>query len=138
MRTVFADSNYWIGLLNPKDNQHARAIAASNALGRVRLITSEMVLVEVLNGLARFPALRHQAVTLTDRIMTDPNTDVVPLSGMLFRDALAEYKRHLDKQWSIVDCASFVIMRQRGLHEALTHDHHFTQAGFTALLRDPE
>lgn len=60
MRTVFADSNYWIGLLNPKDNQHA--------------------------------------VTLTDRTITDPNTDVVPLSGMLFRDALVEYRRHLDKQ----------------------------------------
>lgn len=135
MRTVFADANYWIGLFNPKDQLHDAAMAASRTLTRTRLVTSEMVLVEVLNGLAEYPALRGQVVVAVDAIMADPNTEVVPQSALLFRDALAHFRQHQDKEWGLTDCSSFVIMRQRGLHEALTHDHHFEQAGYTALLR---
>lgn len=135
MRTVFADANYWIGLFNPKDQLHDAAVVASGTLTRTRLVTSEMVLVEVLNGLAEYPALRGQVVLAVDAIMADPNTEVVPQSALLFRDALAHFRQHHDKEWGLTDCSSFVIMRQRGLHEALTHDHHFEQAGYTALLR---
>jgi uncharacterized protein len=135
MRTVFADANYWIGLFNPKDQLHDTAMAASRTLIRTRLVTSEMVLVEVLNGLAEYPALRGQVVLAVDAIMADPNTEVVPQSALLFRDSLAHFRQHQDKEWGLTDCSSFVIMRQRGLQEALTHDHHFEQAGFVALLR---
>lgn len=135
MRIVFADANYWIGLFNPKDQLHDTALAASRTLMRTRLVTSEMVLVEVLNGLAEYTALRGQVVVAVDAIMADPNTEVVPQSALLFRDALAHFRQHQDKEWGLTDCSSFVIMRQRGLHEALTHDHHFEQAGYTALLR---
>ncbi len=135
MRTVFADANYWIGLFNPKDQLHDAAMAASATLTRTRLVTSEMVLVEVLNGLAEYPALRGKVVLAVDAIMADPNTEVVPQSALLFRDALVHFREHQDKEWGLTDCSSFVIMRQRGLHEALTHDHHFEQAGYVALLR---
>jgi uncharacterized protein len=135
MRTVFADANYWIGLFNPKDQLHDTAMAASRTLTRTRLVTSEMVLVEVLNGLAEYPALRGQVVLAVDAIMADPNTEVVPQSALLFRDALALFRQHQDKEWGLTDCSSFVIMRKHGLHEVLTHDHHFEQAGYVALLR---
>ncbi len=39
------------------------------------------------------------------------------------------------KEWSLVDCASFVFMGQRGILEALTTDHHFEQAGYVRLLK---
>jgi uncharacterized protein len=135
MRTVFADANYWIGLFNPNDQLHSVAMAASRSLTRTRLVTSEMVLVEVLNGLAEYPALRDKVCSAVDAIMADPNTEVVPQSALLFRDALVQFRHHQDKEWGLTDCASFVIMRQRGLNEALTHDHHFEQGGFVALLR---
>lgn len=135
MRTVFADANYWIGLFNPKDQLHDAAMQASRTLTRTRLVTSEMVLVELLNGLAEYPGLRGQVVLAVDSIMADPNTEVVPQSALVFRDALALFRQHQDKEWGLTDCSSFVIMRQRGLQEALTHDHHFEQAGFVALLR---
>jgi predicted nucleic acid-binding protein len=44
------------------------------------------------------------------------------------------YESRPDKAWSLTDCISFVVMNQHGLTEALTGDHHFEQAGFTALL----
>lgn len=135
MRTVFADANYWVGLFNPKDSLHTPAVTASRALVKTRLVTSEMVLVEVLNGLGRYPALRHQTAAAIDKIMADANTEVVPQSALLFRDAFALFRQHADKEWGLTDCASFVIMRQKGIGEALTYDHHFQQAGFTALLR---
>ena len=39
-----------------------------------------------------------------------------------------------DKDWSLTDCISFAVMRERELTEALTADGNFTQAGFVALL----
>jgi hypothetical protein len=39
-----------------------------------------------------------------------------------------------DKEWSLVDCSSFIIMKQRRINEALTNDHHFEQAGLIKLL----
>lgn len=135
MRTVFADANYWIGLFDPKDDLHDLAVTASRGLARTRLVTSEMVLVEVLNGLGRYLAVRKQTAAAVDAIMADPNTEVLPQSALLFRDALTLFRLHEDKEWGLTDCSSFVIMRQRGLHEALTFDHHFEQAGFSALLR---
>lgn len=135
MRTVFADANYWIGLFNPNDELHAAAIRSSQALGRARIVTSEMVLAEVLNGLGKFLLLRQGAAAAIDAIMSDPNTEVEPQSSLLFREALALYRQHQDKEWGLTDCASFVIMRRRGLREALTFDHHFEQAQFVALMR---
>jgi predicted nucleic acid-binding protein len=135
MRTVFGDANYWIGLFNPNDELHEAAVHASTALGRARIVTSEMVLAEVLNGLGKFPALRQRTATAIDAIMSDPNTEVEPQSSLLFRQALALYRQHQDKEWGLTDCASFVIMRRRGLCEALTFDHHFEQAQFVALMR---
>jgi len=48
------------------------------------------------------------------------------------------FKNYRDKEWSLVDCASFLVMRDEDIELALTADHHFEQMGFTALLRKPE
>jgi hypothetical protein len=52
----------------------------------------------------------------------------------VFADTL--YFQRRDKEWSLTDCISFTVMSDEGLTDALTGDHHFEQAGFTALLRD--
>ena len=56
-------------------------------------------------------------------------------ASLQFSEAFEAYRRRLDKEWSLTDCASFALMRERGLSEALAHDRHFEKAGFVALLR---
>lgn len=136
MKTVFADTGYWIASLNPKDDWHGRALDVSRALGKFRLITTEMVLDELLAALSKVP-VRGLVIKGADAIRNDPNTEVVPQTSIQFGEAFDMYRGMPDKEWSLTDCASFVLMRQRGISEALAHDHHFEQAGFTALLRVP-
>lgn len=137
MRTVFADTSYWVALLNPRDNLHAKAKAVSGELGNVRFHTSEMVLAEFLNDFARRGGqLRKLAAEWVKRLRADPNTTIVEQSSLLFREALALYEERSDKDWGLTDCASFSIMRSYGVSDALTADSDFRQAGFAALLRD--
>jgi predicted nucleic acid-binding protein len=137
MKKLFADANYLIALLNPKDELHAKAKSVSAELGQVRLVTSEMILSEVLAFYAnKGPPLREAAANIASRLGNDPNVTVVPQTSLLFQKALDYYRTRLDKEWSLVDCASILIMQSEGIAEALTHDRHFEQAGFKALLRN--
>ena len=137
MRTVFADAGYWIAVIDPKDSLHSLAFKVSKNLGRVRISTSEMVLAEVLAALSS-PPLRVTAVKAIERMQSNPNTEVIPQTGLLFQEALQRYKNRPDKAWSLTDCASFVIMEQQGMQDALAYDEHFEQAGFVALLRQAD
>lgn len=134
MKTVFADTGYWAALLNPKDQLHAKAGQVSSGLGKVRILTTEMVLDELLAALSKVP-LRPYAIRGVEAIRSNPNVEVVPQTSLQFVSAFDSYRSVSDKEWSLTDCASFVLMRERGLTEALAHDHHFEQAGFIALLR---
>ena len=68
-------------------------------------------------------------------VAEDEAVDLILQSTQLFRGALDLYRDRLDKQWSLTDCVSFRIMEQQHIGEALTHDRHFEQFGFRALLR---
>jgi predicted nucleic acid-binding protein len=137
MRVVFADTGYWIALVNPHDALHQKSMSVSRRLAPCQFVTSDMVLVEVLNMFAgRGPHLRGAAVAAVRMITTsDLTVEVVPQTRELFRAAYDLYSVRNDKSWSLTDCASFVIMGQRGIIDALTHDTHFEQNGYTALLR---
>lgn len=121
MQTVFADAAYWIATINPRDNLHQRATDVSAQLGNCIIVTSEMVLVEVLNALASYgPHLRQAAERMVRMIMDDATTDVVPQTRNLFQNALVIYSDHPDKEWSLTDCASFVIIDQKNITDVLT------------------
>lgn len=136
MKTVFADAGYWIAILNPADDLRAKAASVSNALEPFQIITSEMIFTEILNSFSkRESAFRKAAAQFVKQSFDNPRIEVVPQTDELFHQALALYEQRADKAWSHTDCASFCIMRQRNLLEALTHDRHFEQAGFIALLR---
>ena len=133
MTAVFADTFYFLALLNEKDDQRQRAVEVSRSL-RQPIVTTTWVLTELADGLADTPgrALFEPFVT---RFRTDPRGTVIAATQELFDRGVALYHGRLDKEWSLTDCISFVIMHDYGIHEALTADHHFEQAGFIALLK---
>jgi predicted nucleic acid-binding protein len=136
VRNIFADSSYWIALLNPDDYLHDKACQLSAEKSWVLTVTSEMVLTEVMNHFSASRAsLRRAAAAAVKDICDDANCRVIPQTSDQFRNAVRLFEQRDDKQWSLTDCASILIMQAEGIHEALTHDTHFTQAGFTALLR---
>jgi hypothetical protein len=137
MKTVFADACYWIGLLNENDGLHAAAREASDNLGPCRIVTTEMVLVEVLNGLSGSGENTRRAAAETIRSLEkDPNVEIVPQTSIQSHSATERYASRLDKEWGATDCASFLVMEEKGLREALTDDHPFTQANFTILMTE--
>lgn len=137
MRTIYVDTGYWIARLNPRDELHERALAISRGLGQFRLVTSEMVLVELLNDFAgRGNTFRALAVALVEQLRANPNVSIVAQTSVQFRESVAFYRERPDQSWSLTDCASYLIMTEKGLQEALAHDKHFAQMGFKALLRN--
>ncbi len=136
MMRVFIDTSYLIAILDPKDDRHEKAIKVSQSLENNQQVTSEMVLTELLNAFStRGKFLRQVSLNVLDSLISDPKVEIVSQSGELFEQACQYYKQRLDKEYSLTDCASMVIMRQRGIDKVLTHDHHFQQEGFKALLR---
>lgn len=135
MIAVFADTSYWIAVLNRRDPLHPRALSVNAKLSATKLVTSEMVLAELLNGMSGEEPLRVASSSAVERMRRRGTVAVVPQTPEQFDAAFLLYKRAADKLWSLTDCASFLLMRQMGIREALTYDQHFVQAGFTALLR---
>jgi len=136
MKRVFADTAYWIALLNPRDQLHSRAIEVSTRLDHVRIVTSDWVLTELLNGLAESrPELRSAAAATVAALRSNAEVTVVPQSRRAFNAAFDLYRERSDKAWSLTDCSSFLTIRELEIDAALTSDRHFEQAGCTALLK---
>jgi len=129
---VFADTFYFLALLNKNDEAHAKALQYSALIEQ--LITTEWVLTELADGLA---SSRHRSMFLQTRqeLLADADVQVIPLDVRLHEEGIRLYASRADKEWSLTDCISFVVMQREALTEALTGDHHFEQAGFVALLK---
>jgi predicted nucleic acid-binding protein len=78
---------------------------------------------------------RQAFLHFIDRLAGEPDWEVVPASPALFARAVELFRERGDKEWSLTDCSSFVVMTERGITEALTNDHDFEQAGFRILLK---
>lgn len=134
MTGVFADTFYWIALVNREDSAHEAARAFDRGRGGRRILTTEEVLDEFLTHFAgRGAFLREKAVLVARWILSDPTVDVQMQSHATFLAGLELYAARPDKGYSLTDCVSMHTMRRHGLVEALTNDRHFEQEGFRAL-----
>ena len=131
MSAVFADTFFYLALLNDRDPAHSRALAESRIPRQI--VTTEFILLELGNACAR--AEDHaDFLAIIAGIRASPRMKIVPLDSPLLHRGLELMADRSDKDWSLTDCISFVIMGDTGIREALTGDHHFQQAGFRALL----
>ena len=132
---VLLDTSGWIALLNASDALHAeanriwRGILQSQRTG----VLIDWVIAETGNGLAR----RKGSISFNDAvasILASRRAEVVFVDAELLENSLSLYSSHKDKPWGLVDCASFALMRTRGISDAFTSDRHFEQAGYRCLL----
>jgi predicted nucleic acid-binding protein len=132
MKKVFADTYYLVALLSPGDTAHQRAHSIKLPAS-TRLVTTAWVLTELANSLRKPPA-RDGFLRALEALRTNPTSLFVGPDQLLFNAGVELFAERPDKEWSLTDCISFIVMQERGITDALTGDHHFEQAGFRALL----
>ncbi len=134
MKPVFLDTGYLIALEASDDQNHAAARQHWRGLSRrlPPLITTSLVFSEVVT----FFNTRGQhakAVELGNMLLESPAVELIHADELLLLSAWDWFQQYADKSFSLADCVSFVVMRQRSLEQALTFDRHFIQAGFQKL-----
>lgn len=132
MTTVFADTFYFLGILNRADEAHERCKRFAMQF-RGRLLTTDYVIVELADGLSS-PNHRVRAARFIHELRGSSTISVIPSSDSVLSKSLDLFASRTDKDWSLTDCTSFTIMRDHGLTAAATGDRHFEQAGYEALL----
>ncbi len=106
---VFIDTGYVIALVNENDQHHAEALWLSDRYNDHPVVVTDAVLLEIGNALSRFARLA--AVQIIQDFRDSAGVTVVSLTPELFDAGFALYQQHGDKQWGMVDCISFVVMR---------------------------
>lgn len=135
-KVVFVDTAAWLAIVNKSDELHQTALQVKKNLteNNVGLTTTDFVVIETANSLSRLP-MRRLATELIEFIMYSGLVGLVKANHDLIERACNLYKSRTDKEWSLTDCISFVVMKQNRIKDALTNDHHFEQSGFKILLK---
>ena len=135
MNRFFCDTLYFTALVNPKDQWHQAVIEIEPLVESVDLVTTEEVLIELLNFYSEFGGrMRFEVSSFVRKILLSPKFEIVGRGEMGFLDALKLYESRLDKGYSLTDCISMNVCRELGITEILTHDHHFEQENLAILL----
>ena len=128
----FIDTAYVIALVNHRDQYHEQASELADQFADHPLITTDAVLLEIGNALAR--GYRQEAVAIIEYFLSADEVDIVSVDHRLLLNGFDLFRKYDDKTWSLVDCISFIVMRERDVTGALTPDRHFEQAGFQTLM----
>ena len=135
---MFADTSGWASLVDRRQTFHALAATVFQQArhdGKI-VVTTNYVLAELtalLTSPLRMP--RQQQIQYLGAIRAASWVEIVVIDLVLDAASWRLWESRVDKDWTLVDCASFVVMQQRTLREALTTDHHFEQAGFVRRLK---
>jgi uncharacterized protein len=134
MTTWFIDTGFVIALSAPRDHFHekARVLAAEIQQSGIQLVTTQAVIFEIGAALSK-SEFREDAARLINSLYEDASIRIVASSEDLMQQAIRLFEQRSDKEWSLCDCMSFIVMKNLEITNALSTDHHFVQAGFTAL-----
>jgi hypothetical protein len=127
LNRIFVDTLFVVALVNPNDKHHKKALSLAKKYEDHPLLVTDAILLEIGNGLAR--NFKKQAIEIIDHFFVSDEVEIVYLSPELFQRGFTFYKKHKDKEWGLIDCISFEVMRENGINDALTFDRHFLQSG---------
>lgn len=134
MKPLFIDADYVIALEASDDQHHAAALRYWHGLIKALppLINTSYVFDEVVTFFNS--RNRHvKAVEVGHNLLQSPSVEIVHVDESLFYEGWEYFQKHKDKTYSLTDCISFVVMKQRGVRTSLTFDRHFEQAGYERL-----
>lgn len=135
MKEIFADTSHFVAVLHPSDQLHEQAVSVEKSLIETRLITTDFVLVEVLNYFSEFQEyFKTRIARAVEIILSEAEIQIVECSREEFLNGFEFYNTRIDKGYSLTDCVSMNVMRERNINEILTNDEHFEQEGFRILL----
>ncbi len=138
MKGIFVDTSGWASLVVETQTFHTKAkeIYQSAISNQTPLLTTNYVLTELVALLTSPLRLsRPRVIEIVEGIKVSPFFEIIHIDEMCDKRTWELLKNRPDKKWSLVDCSSFVVMREREISESLTTDHHFEQAGFIRLLK---
>lgn len=130
---MLIDTSGFFSISDKAAKHHAEANQIYKQL-RFRLTTNyvldEFVALALTRGLSR-----EKTLVFSEEILNDETVEIFWVNKELHAEAVELLKKRLDKEYSLCDAVSFVLMRTRGITEALTTDKHFEQEGFDRLLK---
>ena len=137
MKRIFVDTGAWIGVAVARDQTHRAAAAHARYLAKTKalLLTTNYVLAETYTRIryddGHAKALAFDA--LIREMIRRRQLSIGWITAAIHEEAVELFRRYADQEFSIVDCASFVVARRRGVREVFGFDRHFATMGF--LLR---
>ena len=135
MSRLFCDTSYFVALMYPRDQHHRAAVALEPVVESSDLVTTEEILIELLNFFCEAgQKVRTEVSGYTRQLLINPKFAVIARNDLSFLDGLEFYERRPDKGYSLTDCISMNVCRELGIGEILTSDNHFVQEGFRILL----
>lgn len=137
MDDLFVDTSGWATWCSSHERFHAVAVESVQRVWDKggKLVTTSYVLAELTGLFNRIRIPRANQFEIIDSLRRDPSVEIVQIEPHWLNSAWKLWHARPDKDWSLVDCASFVVMETRKITGALTSDHHFEQAGFAPLLK---
>ena len=138
MLEIFVDTSGWGNLVDKSQPYHQLTMQLYRQAKQQekRLITTNYIITEVvalLTSPLRIP--RPKIIGFVNSLKQSRYVEIIHIDPHKDHDSWLLLSNREDKQWSLVDSSSFIIMKERGILEALTNDVHFEQAGFIRLLK---
>jgi len=132
MNAVFVDTGYLLALEIANDQHHQAATRHWQGVVTAlpRLLTTSYVFDEVVTFFNSRGA-HAKAVQVGNNLLQSPSTQLIHVDTALFYEGWTYFQRHHDKDYSLTDCISFLVMQKLGVRTAFAFDQHFVQAGFT-------
>ena len=132
MNAVFVDTGYRFALEITNDPHHQAATRHWQGIvvALPRLVTTSYVFDEVVTFFNR-RGQHAKAVQVGNNLLQSPSVQFIHVDAALFYEGWAYFQRHQDKDYSLTDCISFLVMQKLGIQRAIAFDQHFVQAGFT-------
>ncbi|MBN1314099.1 MAG: type II toxin-antitoxin system VapC family toxin [Anaerolineales bacterium] len=131
MNRVFIDTGVIIALINQRDHYHQQASELADRFEGYPVLVTDAVLLEIGNALSR--SFKQEASQVIEYFLTSDEVEIIHLTPELFEKGFELNKKYQDKEWSLVDCISFVVMQEKEVNQVLAFDRHFIQMGFEVL-----